>query len=83
MTVNSKAKYQNLPGCGTSEEDLLPFHVLVIYNLTIQVMGIKYTNTHEHTTAGRSGIKPGNPLSISPLVPRKTKFMLGKQKNYS
>lgn len=38
----------------------------------------------EHTTAGRSGIKPGNPLSISPLEPRNTKLMVAKViKNYT
>ena len=34
--------------------------------------------SNRHTTAGRSGINPGNPLSISPLVPRKTKLMVAR-----
>lgn len=34
--------------------------------------------TSEHTTAGLSGMKPENPLSISPLEPRNTKLMVAR-----
>lgn len=37
-----------------------------------------YMFVNAHTIAGRSGICPGKPLSISALVPRKTKLMVAK-----
>jgi hypothetical protein len=37
-----------------------------------------YMQTSEHTTAGLSGMKPENPLSISPLEPRNTKLMVAR-----
>jgi hypothetical protein len=35
-----------------------------------------------HTTAGGSGINPGNPLSRSALFPRKTKLMVPNSSSF-
>lgn len=44
---------------------------------------IKFMNYKQLTTERRSGINPGNPLSMSARLPRKTKLMVAEVYGYS
>lgn len=60
------------------EEDCVRRHDLIL--VCKQHYGAEFNEKGDlqlimHTIARRSGINPGNPLSISDLTPRKTKLM--------